>query len=293
MLKIFIIIICQIYFIFNIWYVYAQIWDIGHWSDSVWGQIPWTTFWWFNFDSEIRNDGIYTKPNDSTIEVTESGDYLIIATTHDEDTSNGRYNSQLRISQIAWVWDIFSSNYTWYSRDNSENESWTRWVGIIIDATANSQFQIQKRRDTDAPTWWSVINSSDIQIVKLDKSNYWIYNIGGTSNIYWWTTPNTVDITNILNESDITSIEWNTTSDIITIKWDNKTYLVAWSVSFDTANSRTQRIWHLEYNNIDSLSTRSYCYGRNASNEYCWLSSMDIIRTNTTNIDIKTEIYKW
>lgn len=293
MWKIFINIICVLLFICQIGYVHAEIWDIGHWRDSVWGQIPGTTFWWFNFDNEVRNDGIYTKPNDSTIQVTEAGDYLIITTTHDEDTSNGRYNSQLTISQIAGTGDIFSTHNTWFSRDNSENESWTRWVGIVIGVSANSQFQVQKRRDTDAPTGWSVVNSSDIQIVKLDQTNYWIYDIGGTGNIYWWTTPNTVDITNISNESNTASIEWNTASDTITLKWENKTYLVAWSVSFDSGNTRTQRIWHLEYDNVDKISTRSYCYNRSASNEYCWIGSMDIIRTSTADIDLQTEVYRW
>jgi len=293
MKKILIIIMCQLFFIWNIWSTFANIWDIGHWKDSVWSQVPGTTFWWFNFNNEIRNDWIYTKPNDSTIEVTEAGDYLIIATTHDEDTSNGRYNPQLTISQTVGTWDIFSSHYTWFSRDNSENEAWTRWVWIVIGATANSQFQVQKRSDTDIITGWSVINSSDLQIVKLDQTNYWLYDIWGTGNLYWWTTPNTVDVTNISNESNIASIEWNTASDIITIKWDNKTYLVAWSVSFDSGTSRTQRIWHIEYDNTDSLSTRSYCYNRNASNEYCWIGSMDLIRTSTADIDIQTEIYIW
>ena len=293
MWKIFIKIICVLLFICQIGYVHAEIWDIGHWRDSTWGQIPGTSFWWFNFDSEIRNDGIYTKPNDSTIQVSEAGDYLIITTTHDEDTSNGRYNSQLTISQIAWTGDVFSTHNTWFSRDNSENQSWTRWVGIVIGASANSQFQVQKRRDTDAPIGWSVINSSDIQIVKLDQTNYWIYDIGGTGNIYWWTTPNTVDITTVSSQSNTASIEWNTGTDTITLKWDNKTYLVAWWASFDSGNTRTQRIGHLEYDNVDKLSTRSYCYNRNAANEYCWLGSMDIIRTSTADIDLQTEIYRW
>lgn len=292
-IKKFVIFLSTIFFITHTWFTHAWVWDIGHWRDSVWGQIPGTTFWGFNFNSEIRNDGIYTKPNDSTIEVTEAGDYLIIATTHDEDTSNGRYNSQITISQVAGSWNIFSSRYTWYSRDNSENESWTRAVGIVIWVTANSQFQVQKRRDADGPTGWSVINSSDLQVVKLDQSNYWIYNIWWTGNSYGWTTPNTVDITSILSESNTNAIEWNTSTDTITLKWDNKTYLVAWSVSFDSANSRTQRIWHLEYDNIDSLWTRSYCYARGNTNKFCWLGSMDIIRTSTTDINLQTEIYRW
>lgn len=293
MKKILTLIIYLLFFISNIWLVHAAIWDIGHWRDSVWGQIPGTTFWWFDFDSEIRNDGIYTKPNNSTIQVNEAWDYLIIATTHDEDTSNGRYNPQLTVSQIAWTGDVFSTHNTWFSRDNSENESWTRWIWIIIGASANSQFQVQKRRDTDAPTGWSVVNSSDLQIVRLDQTNYWIYDIGGTGNVYWWTTPNTVDITSVWSESNTASIEWNIGTDTITLKWDNKTYLVGWWVSFNLWNTRTQRIWHLEYDNTDKLSTRSYCYNRNTANEYCGLGSMDIIRTSTADISLQTEIYRW
>ena len=95
------IIIFQILFVSSLSIANADIWDIGHWKDSIWGQIPNTNFWWFDFDNEIRNDWIYSKPNDSTIQVTEPWDYLIISTTHDEDTSNGRYNSQLTISQIS------------------------------------------------------------------------------------------------------------------------------------------------------------------------------------------------
>jgi len=183
---VYILIFCHVIFSWNLWVVYGAIWDIGHWRDGAWSQIPGTTFWGFNFNTEIRNDGIYTKPNDSTIQVSEAGDYLIIATTHDEDASNGRYNSQLRVSQIAGTGDIFSSHYTGYSRDNSENESWTRALWVVIWASANSQFQVQKRRDTDAPTWWSVINSSDLQVIKLDQTNYGIYGIWWTWNSYWW-----------------------------------------------------------------------------------------------------------
>jgi hypothetical protein len=290
---IYILIISQLIFAGNFWVVYAAIGDIGHWRDSAWGQIPSTTFSGFNFDSEIRNDGIYTKPNNSTVEVTEAGDYLIIATTHDEDTSNGRYNSQLRVLQTLGSGEIFSSHYTGYSRDNSENESWSRAVWIVIGASANSRFQVQKRRDTDAPTGGSVVNSSDLQVIRLSQTNYWIYNIWGTGNSYGGISPNTVDITNIVSESSTTSIEWNTGTDTITLKGDNKKYLTAWSVSFYNPGNRTQRIWHLEYDGVDDLSTRSYCYIRNSANQYCGVGSMHIIETGTTDASLQTEVFMW
>lgn len=276
--------------------VFAAIGDIGHWRDSDvpgdGGQIPGLSFAPFLFDTELQNDGIYSRPNNGTIQIDEAGDYLIIATTRDNDTSNGRYNSQLRVALTAGAGNVFSSYYSGYSRDTSEDESWTRAVGVIIGAGVGTQFQVQKRRDTDAPTGGSVTDASDVQIVQINPTNYGIYGIGGTNNIYGGTTPNTVEIDQIITESDTASIEGNIATDTVTIKGDNKKYLVAWSVSFGGGGARTQRIGHLDYNGIDELLTRSYCYRRNASNEYCGLGSMDIIETATADIDIQTEVFR-
>lgn len=272
--------------------VFAAIGDIGHWRDSIGGQIPGTGFAAFNFNNELQNDGIYSRPNNGTIQIDESGDYLIIATTRDNDTSNGRYNSQLRVELTAGTGDIFSSYYSGYSRDTSEDESWTRALGVIIGANPGTQFQIQKRRDTDAPTGGSVTDASDIQIVRINPTNYGIYGIGGVNNGYGGITPNTVEIDQIITESDTGSIEGNIATDTVTIKGNNKKYLVAWSVSFTGTGSRTQRIGHLEYDGTDELPTRSYCYRRNVTNEYCGLGSMDIIETTTTDIDIQTEVFR-
>lgn len=100
----------------------------------------------------MRNDGIYSKPSNDTIELDEAGDYLIIATTQDDNNSNGRYNSQLKVVRTAGSGELFTSHYTGYSRNNSEDKSWTRAVSVLIGGSANARVQIQKRRDTDAPT---------------------------------------------------------------------------------------------------------------------------------------------
>jgi len=275
-----------------LWVANAAIWDIGHWRDTTWGQIPGTTFTGFDFNQEIRNDGIYTKPANDTIAFSEAGDYLIIATTNDNDDSNGRYNSQLKVEQISGAGELFTSHYSWYSRDNSEDESWTRAVSVVIGASAGSQIQVQKRRDTDGPSSWSIANASDVQVIRLDQTNHGIYNIAGTGNAYGGTTPNTVSIDSIVSESNTSAIEANLGTDTISVKWNNKKYLVAWSASFNGTGTRTQRIGHLEYDNIDSLSTRSYCYNRNGNNQYCGLGSMDLIETSTADINIQTEIFR-
>lgn len=277
--------------ILNIAIVQAEVWDMGHWRDSVWEQIPGTTFAGFNFDQEIRNDGIYTKLSDDTVQLDQAGDYLIISTTHD-DGNNGRYNSQMRVSQISGNWEVFTSHYSGYSRNTADDDSWTRAVGVIIWASANSQIQIQKRRDTDSLTNWSVANLSDLQVIRLQQTNYWIYGIGGTGNVYGWTIPNTIDIDSVVSESNTAAIQGNTVTDTINVKWNDKKYLIAWSVSLDGGNTRTQRIWHLEYDGIDALSTRTYCYQRNAANEYCGLWSMDLIQTANTDIAIQAEVFR-
>jgi len=96
----------------------------------------------------------------------------------------------------------------------------------------------------------------------------------------------------VVSESDVSAIEGNTTTETITLKGDNKKYLIAWSVSFTGSGNRTQRIGHLEYDNTDKLATRSYCYRRNASNEYCGLGSMDMVETSTADIDVRAEIFR-
>ncbi|MCA9397515.1 hypothetical protein KC573_01690, partial [candidate division WWE3 bacterium] len=266
--------------------------DIGHWRDSIGGQIPGTTFAAFEFDQQIRNDGIYSRPNNSTIQLDEAGSYLIISTIRGVDNSNGRYNAQARVALTSGSGSLFTSYYTGYSRDASEDTSWFRAVGVVLNATANTQVQVQRRRDTDAPTSGSVAGESDVQVVRINPDNYGLYAMGATSGSVGGTTPNTMDVTAVTVESSTSAIEGNTSTDTITVKGDNKRYLTAWSVSGDTGGSRTQRIGHLEYNGTDALDTRSYCYQRNGTNEYCGIGSMDLIETSTADVGIQVEVFR-
>lgn len=270
----------------------AAIGDIGHFRDAAGSQLPGTTFTAFNFNTSVRNDGIYTKPNDATIELDEAGTYLISATLKYVDGSNGRYNPQGRMVLSAGTGDVFTSYYSGYNRDNSENTAWVRVTGVVVNASADAQIQIQHRRDTDTSTLGSVSGASDVQVIRINPTDYGIYQIGGTGNTFGGTTPNTVDITAATSESSTAAIEGNILSETVTVKGDNKRYLVGWSVSGNTGGGRTQRIGHLEYDGVDELSTRAYCYQRNAANEYCGLGSMDIIETATTDIDIQVEVFR-
>ena len=270
----------------------AAVGDIGHWRDSVGGQIPGTSFAAFETDQEIRNDGIYTRPDDSTIELDEAGDYLIISTIRGVDSSNGRYNAQARIALTSGSGSLFTSYYTGYSRDTSEDTAWFRAVGVVIGASANAQIQVQRRRDTDAPTSGSIAGESDVQVVRINPTNYGIYAIGGTGAAYLGTTLNTVNITAVTAESDTNAIQGDTGTETITVKGDNKRYLIAWSVSGNTGGSRTQRIGQLNYDGTGQGWTQSYCYQRSSTNEYCGIGSMDILETATADRDIQVKVFR-
>lgn len=272
---------------------HAAVGDIGWWRDCVGGQIPGTIFSaGFDFDAELRNDGIYSKPDNATIQLDEAGTYLIIASIRGVDTSNGRYNPQARVALTSGSGTLFTSYYTGYSRDNSENVNWTRAVGVVLGASSGAQVQVQRRRDTDAPTSGSVACESDVQVVRIAPTNYGLYAFGNTSNTYGGTSPNTVDITALSSESDTAAISGNTTTDTVTVKGDNKRYLVLWSVSGATGGSRTQRIGELVYDGSPELATRSYCYQRSSADEYCGLGSMDLIQTSTADRTISAEVYR-
>ncbi|MEZ4156403.1 MAG: hypothetical protein R3B52_00285 [Candidatus Paceibacterota bacterium] len=272
--------------------VEAAVGDIGHWQDQTGSQTAGTSFAAYEYDTEIRNDGIYTQISSSTIELDEAGSYLILATTRGNDTSNGRNNIQSKVVQTSGSGSVFTTYMTGYSRDNSEDEYWSRAVGVIIGATANSRVEIQTRRDTDEATGGSVAGLSNLQIVRINPENWGIYNYGATSGAAGGTTPNTMDLTGTVVQSNSSAIEVNTSADTVTVKGDNKRYLIAWGISGDTGGSRTQRIGHLEYGGTDALSTRSYCYQRSSANEYCGIGSMDLIETSTSDIDIQVEVFR-
>ncbi|MFT6829209.1 MAG: hypothetical protein ACJAV6_000022 [Candidatus Paceibacteria bacterium] len=271
----------------------AAIGDIGHWRDAAGSQIPGTTFAAFNFDSEIQNDGIYTKPTSATLELEEAGDYLIISTIRYNNTTNSQFNPQSRIALTSGTGTIFTSYYTGYSaNDTTEDDSWVRSVAVIIGASTDAQLQVQTRLDGGTLTGGSISTASDLQAVRINPTNHGIYAIGGTGQSLGGTTPNTVDITTITAESDTAAIQGDTVTETVTVKGDNKRYLVAWSVSGDSAIDRTQRIGHLEYDGVDELTTRSYCYQRSSATDYCGIGSMDIIETVTADIAIQSEAFR-
>lgn len=267
--------------------------DIGHWRDSAGLQIPGTTYAGFNFASQQRNDNTtYSKPNDSTIEIEEAGDYLIWGHLVGTDASNGRHNPQARLNLTTGSGNLFSSSCTGYSRNNNNNDWSVHFFGIYRNGAVNDQIQIQVRRDTDAPTTGSTANASDVQIVRLgDGYNYGFYQ--STSSVaLGGTTPNDVSFQTTVFESDTAAIEIQVNDTDIRIKGDNKRYLIAYSVSGDGAGSRTQRISRLVTGATEIDASRSYLYQRNTNNMFGGLGAMVLHETATADEDISVQVYR-
>lgn len=265
---------------------HASVGDVGEWRDSS-SQVPGTSFGALEFDTEIRNDGIYTRPDDSTIELDEAGNYLIVSSLFSYSTS--RQSIQSQVALTSGTGTLFTSNYSGYSSGSPEVYATTRAVGVLIGASADAQIELQARYVGTAPTTGTLALYSRVQVIRIDPDNWGIYDIGSSSQGLGGTTPNTVDLTAVTLESSTSAIEGNTGTDTVTVKGNNKHYLVAWSVASVAKFSRTQRIGHLEYDGTDDLATNGYCYQRQS---FCGLGSMDIIETSTADRAIQVEVYR-
>jgi hypothetical protein len=270
--------------------------DIGHWRDSAGSQIPGTTYAGFNFASQQRNDNAtYTKPDSSTIELEEAGDYLFWWHTKHDDSSNGRVNYQSRAAVSVGSGSLFTTNNTTFSRNSNNRTSWTSGIAYYRNAAINDRVQIQARRDTDTPTGGSVINASDVQVVKLSDANglaCGLYTAATVAQTYGGTTPVDVAFDAVPTvESDTATIELQVNNTDIRLKGDNKRYFIAYGTGGTDGGSRTQRVSRAVTGTTLIPGTQSYFYQRNSSNELGGLGTAFLYETGTADEDISIQVW--
>ena len=267
--------------------------DIGHWRDSAGSQIPGTSFAGFNFAGQQRLDnGSYTKPNDSTIQFTNAGDYLLTWHLKGSDTSNGRHAPQSRAAVTTGSGAFFTTYYSGYNR-NTANSTFGTDGFAFYRAAASDQVQLQWKRDTDAPTGGSTTNESDLQVVRLgDSYNYGIYNSTDDNQAYGGTTATDINFQTTILESNTAQIEKVSNTDI-RLKGDAaKRYLICYGVSGDTAGSRTQRVSRVMAGTAEIEASRSYFYSRNSSNEFVGLGAPFLWKKAGTTDDISVQMWR-
>ena len=267
--------------------------DIGHWRDSAGSQIPGTSFAGFNFAGQQRLDnGSYTKPNNSTIQFTNAGDYLLTWHLKGSDTSNGRHAPQSRAAVTTGSGAFFTTYYSGFNR-NTANSTFGTDGFAFYRAAASDQVQIQWKRDTDAPTGGTDINESDLQVVRLgDSYNYGIYNSTDNNQAYGGTTATDINFQTTILESNTAQIEKVSNTDI-RLKGDAaKRYLICYGVSGDTAGSRTQRVSRVMAGTAEIEASRSYFYSRNSSNEFVGLGAPFLWKKAGTTDDISVQMWR-
>jgi len=266
--------------------------DIGHWQDNAGSQMPSTSWAGLNFASQQRLDNSnYSKTNDSTIKLASAGNYLIVATVRYGGGSN-RMTPQGRLSLTTGSGSLFTTYTSGYMRDSSETDAWFKVYGVYHGGSANDEIQIQHRRDSNSSGTGTIVNTSDIQIVQLDYSNIGIYTDTSGGATLGGTSPNTLALNNSVVETDSDAI--SRSGNTITIKNDNKNYLLIWGIGGvgGSSNNRTQRLGQLNYDGSSHLETRNYTYIRNSANNTTGMSSVDVIKTGTSNRTIKMECFR-
>lgn len=270
---------------------------LGKWSGGVIGTLIPTTSWAAPnamFPTEDRNDSsTYTfTSSTSTVTLPSSGladGYLIIGAYEFVSTANTRYNPQGRIVQASGTGNFVGGPTGGYLRDDDEASAYVRAWGFVDNPSASATFQFQWKSDTSSPNASDGPARSEFQIIPLFYAAHGLYS-STSADQYGGTTPNLVTGFAAVDESDTGAIE--IASNVVTVKTDNKRYLVLGSIFFEGHNARTQRWGGLEIDGTFEDAAKSYSYWReNSTNEtgdfYTW-----IIDRVTADITIETNVYR-
>jgi len=268
---------------------------LGEWRGGTTSLLP-TTSWaapnGLFSGTATRNDSAAYSFNSSTSTLTlPSSDladgYLVIGAYEFEDASSGRHNPVARFEQTGGTGTFVSGVSSGYNRDASEDRAYVRTWAFIDNPSASATIQFQWRRDSDSPTGGTV--RSQLQVIPLYYSNHGIYS-STDATVAGGTTPNTITSWTTEDQSNTAAIEIS--SGVVTIKGDNKRYLVLgsqwWHTSF---GSRTQR-WHgLAVGGSLENDVRAYSYVRDSSNSMAGDMYTTIVETSTADLALSNVVF--
>jgi hypothetical protein len=241
---------------------------LGRWTGGTTTLIP-TDTWTAPanlFTSQTRNDSstyAWTAATSTfTLPSTIVADgYLIRARVELVDTSNGRVTLNGKIIQASGTGNFVSTQTSGFARDTSEDTAFVQTVAVVDNPSGSSTFQYQWLRDTDAPTGGTV--NSHFEIIPLYYSNIGMYT--GTG-IEASTAYQAQDISTTVVESNTAAI--SRTTNTVTLKGDNKRYMLIGGQWQDVGGSRTIRMVGFEKNGTLDTSAMGYMYHRNVTNQF-------------------------
>jgi hypothetical protein len=263
--------------------------NLGRWIGGVIGSTQPSTSWAAPanlFPTQQRNDGsIYSFASATSTLTLPSGPdgYLLRANFRFEDSSNGRLNPVGRIVLAGGTGNMLSTQVAGYNRDNSEDTSYVQTVAVIDAPSAGATVQFQWMRGTDAPGTSDGTTQSAFEVIPLYYSN--ILMASGSTGQPTGSNPTKVSILdNEIVASDSAAI--SLASNTVTLKGDNKRYLVIGGHFADYEVGRTCRLLSIDHDGVPDPSTRSYCFIRQTSNGEQGMMLWDIVETATADIDL-------
>ena len=264
---------------------------IGLWSGGAVNTIP-TTTWAAPasiITTQVRNDSsAYSwAAATSTLTLPSSGladGYLVRWNMEFEDNSNGRFTPNGRVIQSSGTGNFVSQQVSGYNRDASEDRCFLQVMSVIDSPSASAALQLQWRRDTDTPTGGTV--ECYVEVIPLFYSNIGMYtgSVGRSDAQDAITT--TLSLDTAVVESDTGAIEL--ASDVVTLKNDNKRYLVLGSYyGQNWASARCQHIGALGVDGSEVTSTRAVSYARDGNNNDVGCGFSYIAERATTDVTLE------
>lgn len=271
---------------------------IAHYRDSAGSQLPTTSWAAMNFATEVSNDvgSNVTSPSANTFQIGEalpSGKAKIfIANVKWDSSANNRANPQGRFVLSSGTGNLFTTYHSGYIRNNANRTAWVRVIGILTDCSEDAQIQLEVRTDKNLITGTgSIANASDFQVGDLYYTAIAMYtDTTGGQSLNSLATRTTVNLNNTVQESDTAAIERS--GNTVTIKGDNKKYLLLGSVAGSGGGTRTQRVANFNYAGSSALDTMSYAYQRSTTNEFGGMILADLYETATTDISVEMEGFR-
>lgn len=246
------------------------------------------------FPTEARNDNSTYTFTDSTATLTlpstiEADGYLMIGRFEYHDASNGRFNPQCQIVQTGGTGNFAGPPAGGYERNNNNDQAFVSCFAFVDNPSGSATFQFQWKADSDDSDASSGTQDSVFEVVPLYYAEHGIYT-STSASLYGGTSPNQVTGWSVTDESSTAAIELS--SNVVTVKGNNKRYFVFSSQFYEGRGGRTQRWFGHEYDNTQDRAAQAYAYYRNSSNDESGNHIFDIIETVTANRTIEVTAYR-
>lgn len=240
------------------------------------------------FGTEARNDGSVYGFSASTATLTLPASdladgYLIRVSVETENTINNRANVRGKVVQASGTGTFVGPVASSYSRDTTEDRTYTTCWAFVDGPSASSTYQFQMAYDGNEPG--GGVTRAVFEVIPLWYADFAVYTSTSTAALAG-TTP-----TKLTGFSGTDGANIALASDVVTLSADNATYLILGGNYLEgVADERTQRWTGLRVNGTFEHAAKAYSYLRYAAYGHGWgLTWMH--QTATANDTFEMDMY--